>query len=197
MDDTTSYFSKESYITDYLVIRVQRSFAQGFSVLFNGIGTENFLFYCKIEICMYKSSIFLRSIINIIFLNRQLSVVHTVELDCYRAFVRKRILNYFRLIKRRPLLWNQNGLQITPSPPPPAANTHCGSQYVAAEPGRARRQRCYYIMKHAAQAQGRGVGGGRGRGGSGGGWRHSRCGGGDRGGCPSGEGASQPCGLRR
>lgn len=117
-------------------------------------------------------------------------------------------MNYFRLIKRRPLLWNQKGLQIPPSPPPPhAQHTRCGSQYVAAEPGQARRQRCYYIMKHAAQAQGRGVGGGgserddkksscvglgaRGR------WRHSRCGGGDKGGCPSGERASQPCGLRR
>lgn len=46
---------------------------------------------------------------------------------------------------------------LSPQPPP---NTHCGSQYVAAEPGRARRQRCYYIMKHAAQAQGRGGRGG-------------------------------------
>lgn len=116
-------FTKESYITDYLVIRVQRSFAQGFSVLFNGIGTEKFKFYCKIERCTYKSSILLRSITTIIFLNRQLSKVHTVELNCYRAFVRKRILNYFCLIKRRPLLWNQKGLQITPSPPTTAQHT--------------------------------------------------------------------------
>lgn len=59
-------FTKESYITDYLVIKVQRSFAQGFSVLFNGIGTEKLKFYGKIERCMYKSSILLRSIITII-----------------------------------------------------------------------------------------------------------------------------------
>lgn len=45
-------FTKESYITDYLVIRVQRSFAQGFSILFDGIGTENFNFIVKSK-CMY------------------------------------------------------------------------------------------------------------------------------------------------
>lgn len=72
---------------------------------------------------MYKSGIFMRSIITIIFLNRQLFVVHTVELNCYRPFVRKQISNYFRLIKRRPLLWNQKGLQITPSPPLPSEHT--------------------------------------------------------------------------
>lgn len=161
---------------------------------------------------MCKSSIFLRSIITIIFLIVSFPWSTLQNSTGKWAFLRNRILNYFRLIKRRPLLWNQNGLQITPCPPPPLPKTHCGSQYVAAEPGRARRQRCYYIMKHAAQAQGRG--GRRGdqkettksqavwgsvRGGQGarGRWRHSQCGGGDRGGCLSGERTSQPCGLRR
>lgn len=93
----------------------------------------------------------------VICLNRQLSVVHTVELNCYRAFVRKRILNYFR--KKTSTALESEGAPNHPLYPPPPPNTHCGSQYVAAEPGRARRQRCYYIMKHAAQAQGRGGGG--------------------------------------
>lgn len=92
--------------------------------------------YCMYS--MYTSSILLRSITTIIFFNCQLSVVHTVELNCYRAFVRKRILNYFRLIKGRPLLWNQKGLQITPSPPSPRpTHTVCHNMSRQSRAGRA------------------------------------------------------------